>query len=41
MNLPWEPLPCNSGYFLMADIDKCKAIVPNLYFQTHEYEDFE
>jgi hypothetical protein len=38
MDLPWEPLPCNSGYFLMADISKCRDLIPKKYFETHEYD---
>ena len=38
MDLPWEPLPCMSGYFLMADVTKCRALIPSVYFETHEYE---
>ena len=28
MSLPWEPLPCYSGYFMMADISKCRPLIP-------------
>ena len=28
MDLPWEPLPCHSGYFMMVNIEKCKDMVP-------------
>ena len=38
MDLPWEPLPCASGYFLMADITNCRHLIPEVYFNTHEYE---
>lgn len=38
MDLPWEPLPCPSGYFLMADVTKCRNLIPPVYFETHEYE---
>ena len=38
MALPWEPLPCHSGYFLMADVTKCRDLIPRKYFQSHEYE---
>mmetsp|Transcript_28387 Transcript_28387/g.42991 ORF Transcript_28387/g.42991 Transcript_28387/m.42991 type:complete len:413 (+) Transcript_28387:62-1300(+) len=37
MNLPWEPLPCHSGYFLMVNIDKCKDLIPKKYFESHDY----
>jgi len=39
MDLPWTPLPCNSGYFLLADISKCKKLVPKRFFETHDYEE--
>ena len=38
MDLPWEPLPASSGYFLMADVTKCRDLIPSKYFETHEYE---
>ena len=38
MDLPWEPLPCHSGYFMMASVDKCRELIPDLYFKTHDYE---
>ncbi len=38
MALLWEPLPCQSGYFLMADVNKCRDLIPEIYFETHEYE---
>ena len=38
MDLPWEPLPCYSGYFMLVDISKCRSLVPELYFKTHDYD---
>lgn len=38
MDLPWEPLPCHSGYFMMVDITKCKDVIPQSYFETHDYD---
>mmetsp|Transcript_10138 Transcript_10138/g.17101 ORF Transcript_10138/g.17101 Transcript_10138/m.17101 type:complete len:119 (+) Transcript_10138:980-1336(+) len=38
MDLPWEPLPCHSGYFLMANVSKCRPLVPQKYFESHEYD---
>ena len=38
MDLPWEPLPCSSGYFLMVDITKCRGLIPHKYFESHDYE---
>ena len=28
MDLPWEPLPTQSGYFLLTDISKCRDLIP-------------
>ena len=28
MDMPWKPLPCQSGYFLMADVSECRSLVP-------------
>jgi hypothetical protein len=39
IDLPIEPLPVESGYFLIADISKCRDLVPAKYFETHDYED--
>jgi len=38
MDLPWEPLPAQSGYFLMADVTKCKSLIPTKFFETHDYD---
>ena len=38
MDLPWEPLPCQAGYFMIADVTKCRDLIPKIYFQTHECE---
>ena len=35
MDLPWEPLPAQSGYFLMADVTKCRDMIPKKYLETH------
>jgi len=32
MALPWEPLPCHTGYFLMTDVSKCRDLIPYKYF---------
>lgn len=37
--IPWKPLPCEGGYFLMVDISECEAIIPELYKTTHDYEE--
>jgi hypothetical protein len=38
MDLPWEPLPCYSGYFLMVNIEKCKPLIPEKYLNSHDYD---
>ena len=38
MDLPWEPLPAQSGYFMMVDVTKCRSLIPQIYFETNEYE---
>lgn len=38
MSLPWEPLPCSSGYFMMVDISKCRHLIPAKFLETHEYD---
>ncbi len=32
MDLPWKPLPCKSGYFMVVDISKCRDLIPKKYF---------
>ena len=39
MALPWEPLPSQSGYFLMADIRKCKPLIPDRFLDSHKPDD--
>lgn len=39
MNLPWKPIPCEGGYFLMVDISECADMIPDKYKNTHNYED--
>ena len=39
MALPWKPLPCEGGYFLMADVRECRSMIPAKYLTTHEYEE--
>lgn len=38
MDLPWDPVPTQSGYFLLADVSKCRDLVPEHYLNTHDYE---
>lgn len=30
-NLPWKPLPCEGGYFVMIDIRECEHLIPDTY----------
>ena len=39
MALPWKPVFCQGGYFLMADITACKDLIPDKFKATHDYED--
>jgi len=39
LELPIEPLQSESGYFLMADISKCKDLIPAKYLESHDYEE--
>ena len=39
MKLPWKPLKCEGGYFLMADISECKSLIPAKYQASHSYEE--
>ena len=39
IDLPWEPITCEGGYFLVLDVHKLKPIIPAKYFETHDYED--
>jgi aspartate/methionine/tyrosine aminotransferase len=32
-----EPLSCEGGYFLLADISKCRDLIPAKYFESHDY----
>ena len=41
MSLPWEPLPCDSGYFLMVDVSKCRDLIPKMYFEDHDYDKYD
>ena len=38
MDMPWKPLPCHSGYFMMVDVKECRNLVPQSYFDSHEYD---
>lgn len=39
MKLPWKPLKCEGGYFLMANISECKHLIPAKYLSSHSYEE--
>ena len=39
MDMPWEPLKVEGGYFLLADVTKCAHLVPKKYLKSHDYED--
>ena len=39
MDMPWKPLYCEGGYFLMADITECASLIPQKYKDSHIYED--
>ena len=38
MEMPWKPLPCHSGYFMMVDVQACRPLVPESYFTSHDYD---
>ena len=38
MDIPMEPIHCEGGYFLFADISKCKSLIPEKYLTTHDYQ---
>ena len=39
MAMPWKPVLCQGGYFLMADITACKDLVPDKFKASHDYEE--
>ena len=32
MALPWKPLACQGGYFMMTDVTDCRSVIPEKYF---------
>jgi len=38
MPLPFKPLHCEGGYFLIADISECRHLIPERYLKTHDYQ---
>ena len=32
MAMPWKPVFCQGGYFIMADVTDCRSLVPEKYF---------
>ena len=41
IDVPWEPIMSEGGYFLLLNITKVVPMIPEKYFQTHDYEDPE
>ena len=41
MDVPMVPLECESGYFMMADISKCKDLIPKRYTESHDFEELK
>ena len=39
MAMPWKPVACQGGYFLMADITACTDLIPDKFKASHEYEE--
>jgi len=39
MALPMKPLKAQGGYFIMADISECEPLIPDVYKDSHDYED--
>jgi aspartate/methionine/tyrosine aminotransferase len=39
IDVPWEPIISEGGYFLVLDIHKMRPLIPAKYFETHDYED--
>lgn len=37
--LPIELMTVEGGYFLMMDVSKCRELIPEKYFKSHEYEE--
>jgi len=37
--LPWKPLISEGGYFVIFDISDCVELIPNLYRETHDFEE--
>ena len=38
MDIPIEPLHSEGGYFLNADVSKCRHLIPERYLTTHDYQ---
>ena len=39
IDVPWEPLNTEGGYFLILNVSKMKQYIPEEYLTTHDYED--
>ena len=36
--IPWKPVLCQGGYFMMADVSECRDVIPEQYLLSHDYE---
>lgn len=34
-------MPCHSGYFMMVDVQDCRSLIPQKYFEEHNYDTFD
>ncbi len=41
IDLPINMLNCQSGYFMMMDISKCKDLIPDKFKTSHDFEDLK
>jgi aspartate/methionine/tyrosine aminotransferase len=37
-DIPFNPILCESGYFILADVSKARHLVPSKYFKAGNYE---
>ena len=38
MEVPFKPVHCEGGYFLISDISECRHLIPERYLTTHDYQ---
>lgn len=38
LDLPMTTLNCESGYFLMADVSRCRDLIPERFKASHDFE---